>query len=442
MGAATCEMVEREQARLEALLPPPDHQFSPDYLVDEVLAELDSAPVHEQARAYMAFKGAGAALEDRLVRELVRVGQGPALGRMPIGGDVMGASFRNHPANDPFVISAELFDDATIKNVWESATQDYRGFGTRQSGFDLPNKGLLAQVEVIFEGTYTRTDGAGSHTVTDYTGYGLLESIELLANSQSLKAASGLAYDFRRQVVTRKAVKALDASPTAAGANTWHLSWLVPVADNMRNLWGAIYAQADDTSLRLELINAAQAKIVALTGNATAAITGATYKLVFTAFEVKWVEIKGVGLRIVLPEVDVLHRFHEYSEPVASSGEKRMKLQRSAGEVERIFLFLDNAASTLMDPSTWTEVRFAYLATEEPMRWPAKQLLRENADNYSDRITPKCAVIDLAAKNQRRDGLFPKAVVDPEVVVEIPSSVTVNAGARLFAVQEMLVGGA
>lgn len=425
---------------MDAVLDTPrEHELDPLDFASR-LGELPPAGVAEQARAYLAFERAGAHLEDRLVRELVRVGSGPGGGRA-LGSDVMGASFRNHPATDPFVVSAELFDDATIKNVFASARQDFRGFAQKQSGFDLPNKGLLAQVELVFEGTYTRTDGTGSHTVTDYKPFGLLEQIELSANSQSLKSAGGLAFDFRRQVVTRKALRPMDAHPTAAGANTWRVSWLIPVADNMRNLWGAIYAQADDLSLRLELMNAAKSKIATLTGDADVTLTG-TYHLVFTAFEAKWVEIKGVGLRIVLPEIDVLHRFHEYSEPVPSTGEKRMKLQRSAGEVERIFLFLDNAASTLMDPSTWDEVRFAYLATEEPMRWPAKALLSENADNYTDRIAPKCAVIDLAAKNQRRDGLFPKAVVDPEIVVKIPSGVTVNTGARLFAVQEMLVGGA
>ena len=138
----------------------------------------------------------------------------------------------------------------------------------------------------------------------------------------------------------------------------------------------------------------------------------------------------------------MLHRFHEYSAPVVAAGETRLKLQRTAGEVERVFLFLDNASSTLMDPSAWSEVRFAYMATEEPIRMPAKSLLAENARNYTNRITPKCAVIDLSVYNQRRDGLFPRAVVDPEIVVVIPASVTVNAGARLYAVQESLVGGA
>lgn len=402
------------------------------------------APANEraQARSALAHKAMGAHLDDPLVRELIRTGRTPARGSA-LGGGTMGIPFRNHPANDPYVIDTEVFEDATIKNVWSSPTQDYRGYNTQQPGFDLPKRGLLAEIEAIFEGTYTRTDGTGSHTVTDYSSNGLAEKLELSVNGHSIKSAESLAFEFRRQVVTRMATAVPDSTPSAAGANTWDKRFRVPVADNLRNLWGAIYTPGDDMYPRLEISNAAQAKIVALAGNATATLTG-TWRLVYTAYDAPWVEIPGVGLRIILPDTDVLHRMHQYSQavPAGSGASVRMELQRTAGEVERLYVFLENGPNVLTDPLSWTEVRFSYLETEQPIKFLAKSLIADNARDYSDKVTPKCAVIDFSSKNQRRDGLFPKNVIEPAIEIDIPASVTINANARLHVVQEMLVGGA
>ena len=410
-----------------------DNAIDPDRLA-RLLGELPPAPLEAQARASHRLARQGAHMERPLARALARIG------RSDIGGGALGtgtgATYRTTP-EDAFVIPPE---EATIRNTWVSPTKAFPGFGQRER-FDVANRGILAELELLFAGTYTRTDGTGTHTVTDYSPYGLLDNIEFAVNGSALKSAQGLAYDFRRQVVTRKAADSMTSTPSAAGANTWDLRWRVPVADNLRNLWGAILAQADDLYLSLDLVAAAQSKIVTLTGNATVTLTG-TYQLVYIAYDAPIVNIEGVGERVVLPDTDVLHRFHEFSKPVVSTGETELVLQRTAGEVERIFLFLDNASSTLMDPSSWSEIRFKYAATEQPIAIPAKSLLAENARNYTARITPKCAVLDFSAYNQRRDALFPRAVADPTVVIVIPSSVTVNAGARLYAVQESLVGGA
>lgn len=417
------------------------HELDPAALAS-LLAELAPADHRAQARSYLAHKALGAHMDDPLVRQLVRTGQGPARGRA-LGGASMGIPFRNHPAVERWVIDTEVFEDATIKNVWASATQDYRGFNTQQTGYDLPKRGLLAEIEVIFEGTYTRTDGAGTHTVTDFGADGLLEKVELSVNGHSIKSAESLAYEYRRQVVTRKATAVPDATPSAAGANTWDKRFRVPVADNLRNLWGAIYTPGEDMYPRLDLSNAAQAKLVTLTGGATVTLTG-TYRLLYTAYDAPLVNIEGIGQRIVLPDTDVLHRLHQYSQavPAGSGAAIRMELQRTAGEVERLYVFLENGPNALMDPSSWTEVRFSYLETEQPIKFLAKSLLADNARDYTNKITPKCAVIDLSAKNQRRDGLFPKNVIEPAIEIDIPASVTINANTRLHVVQEMLVGGA
>ena len=404
-----------------------------------LLAELPPAPFAAQARAHRQMQRAGAVLDAPLVRQLIRVGRGPA------GGSTLGAAtggtFRNTPG-EGFRIAPEIFEEATVPNVWSSSTKTDPGWASKD-GFDIPNRGLLAQIELITAGTFTHTAGTGTITATDYLPYGWFDSIEFSVNGSALKSASGLAYELRRQVLSRRATTT-DLYPTAAGANTWNVRHRIPIADNMRNLWGAILAQADDLYLRLDLTRCAKAKIVALTGNADVTWAG-TWQLRYKAFDVPIVNIQGIGEVAVLPDTDVLHRFHEYSVPVTSNGDTVLKLQRTAGEVERVFLFLENggaSAYALQNPNTWEEVRFRYMANEQPLVWPAKSLLAENANDYSGVLSPKAVVIDFAAHNQRRDGLFPKAIADPEIVVNVPTAVTVNANARLYAVQESLVGGA
>jgi hypothetical protein len=391
-----------------------------------------------QVLAGLKFRRDGHDLDDPYVSRMIELGICPPSGGAV--GSTPAATFATVPSDQFFVIAPQVFDEATILNVWTSATKPLPAFAA-SDGFDLPGRGLLAEVEIVFTGTVTNTAGTGAVTYTDYWPYGLLDNIRFSVNGSNLLNANGMSYDFRRQVVTRKATDAMTSAPTAVGAQTVEIHWVLPVADNMVNLWGAILTQSDDLYARLDYTVAAQSKLAALTGTATMVITNATLQLIFYAYDVPIVPIQGQGERGVLPDTDVLHRFSEFSVPVVSNGDTELRLQQTAGEVERIYLFLDNVGS-LMDPATWNTVRFQFAETEEPTTWPAKGLLSKNARNYLNRITPKAAVVDFAFWNQRRDALYPKGVANPKVIVNLPSTITPNAGARLYAVQESLVGGA
>jgi hypothetical protein len=396
-----------------------------------------------QVLAGLAHRRRGADLSDPRVEELIRLGIVPVRGGAT--GSTPAATFATVPSDQFFVIAPQVFDEATILNVWSSATKAIPAFAG-SDGFDLPGRGLLAEIEIVFTGTLTVTPGTGTVTPTDLWPYGLLQNIRFSVNGSNLLNANGQSYDYRRQVVTRKAPDSMTSAPTASGANTVEIHWVLPIADNMQNLWGAILTQSDDLYARLDYTVAPAAGsavlggLFVLTGNATVALTG-NLQLTYYAYDVPIVPIQGAGEKGVLPDTDVLHRFSEFSVPVVSNGDTEVKLQQTAGEVERIFIWLDNIGS-LMDPSTWNTVRFQFAETEEPTTWLAHQLLSRNARNYLGRITPKCAVIDFAYYNQQRDALYPKGVANPKVIVNLPSTVTPNAGARLFAAQESLVGGA
>jgi hypothetical protein len=401
--------------------------------------DLDEA----QVLAALAHRRRGADLSDPRIEEYIKFGIVPVRGGAT--GSTPAASFATVPSDQFFVIAPDIFDEATILNVWSSATKAVPAFGA-SDGFDLPGRGLLSEIEMIFTGTLTVTPGTGTVTPTDLWPYGLLSNIKFSVNGSNLLNANGMSYDYRRQVVSRKAPDSMTAAPTANGANAVEIHWVIPVADNMVNLWGAILTQSDDLYARIDYTvapapgAAAIQGLFVLTGNATVTLTG-NIQLTYYAYDVPIVPIQGQGEKGVLPDTDVLHRFSEYSVAVVSNGDTEIKLQQTAGEVERIFLFLDNVGS-LMDPASWASVRFQFAETEEPTTWLSHQLLSRNARNYLGRITPKCAVVDFAFWNQQRDAVYPKGVANPKVIVNLPNSVTPNAGARLYAVQESLVGGA
>jgi hypothetical protein len=391
-----------------------------------------------QVLAALAHRRNGADLDDPMVATLVELGIGPILGGAV--GSTPAATFATVPSDDFFVIAPEVFDEATILNVWQSAQKALPAFG-QADGFDLPGRGLLAEIEVILTATVTNTAGTGAVTYTDYWPYGILDNIRFTVNGSPLLNAQGLSYDLRRQVVTRRAPDSMTSAPTAAGANTVEVHWVIPVADNMVNLWGAILTQSDDLYARLEYTVAAQAKLATLTGTATMVITNANLQLTYYAYDVPIVPIANMGEKGVLPDTDVLHRFSEFSVPVVANGDTNLRLQQTAGEIERVFLFLDNVGS-ILDPASWATVRFQFAETEEPITVLSHQLLSRNARHYLGRLTPKAAVLDFAYWNQRRDAVYPKGVANPNVIVNLPSTVTPNAGARLYGVQESLVGGA
>lgn len=392
--------------------------------------------MHRQLAAALGWRRMGADTRRPEIAALIARGIGP------LAGGAVGAGpaqmFATGPQSPFFVIAPELFDENTILNVWSSAQRAFPGFG-QPDGYDIPGRGLMAQIEVVFTGTLTVTPGTGAVVPTSYWPYGLLDNMRFSVNGSPLLNGNGIAYEARRQVITRKGPDVMTVSPSATGANVVEIHWLIPVADNMHNLWGAILSQADDLYLRLDYTAAAVAKLFTLTGTATAALTG-SFQLVYHAFDVPVVPIQGVE-HGVLPDTDVLHRFSEYSVPVVASGDTELRLQQTGGEVERIFLYLDNVGS-IMDPATWSRVRFQFAETEEPMDWLAHSLLTRNGNHYLGRITPNMAVIDFAFNNQRRDALYPKGVANPKVIVTLPTTITPNAGARLYAVQESLVGGA
>src|SRR5207237_828700 len=156
-------------------------------------------------------------LDSPAVATMIELGIGPIAGGAT--GSTPAATFATVPSDSFFVIAPEVFDEATILNVWNSAQKALPAF-SQPDGFDLPSRGLLAEIELVFTGTATNTVGTGTITYTDYWPYGILDNLRFTVNGSPLLNGQGLSYDLRRQIVTRRAPDSMTSAPTAAGANT------------------------------------------------------------------------------------------------------------------------------------------------------------------------------------------------------------------------------
>lgn len=390
--------------------------------------------VRRKVEAALAHRRVGADLERQAVRDLVDRALPPIAGGAV--GEVAAQTYQGVPVDEFFVVSPELFDQATILNTWQSPIKAIPGAGNPDR-FDIPGRGLLGLIELVFTGTTTLTPGTGSVTPTDLWPYGLLSNLSLRLNGSPILNGHGHAFEYRRKVKTKNAPDAMTSAPTASGANVTEIHWLIPVAEDMIDLFGAVLSQADDLYISLEYVQETIANLFALTGNATAAITG-NFQLNYYAFDVPVVPINNVQ-RGVLPDLDVLHRMSEFSTP-AVVGDTELRLQQTGGVIERLFVWIDNTNGALIDPASWSRVRMQFAETEEPITLPANVALSLNARHYFGRIAPKCLVVDFTAWKAARDGVYPKGVANPKIIVTVPNTVTLNAGARVFCMQESLIG--
>jgi hypothetical protein len=388
-----------------------------------------------QVEAALAHRRVGADLDRQAVRDLVDRALPPIAGGAV--GEVAAQTYQGVPVDEFFVVSPELFNQATILNTWQSPLKAIPGFGNPDR-FDIPGRGLLSQIEIVFTGTLTCTPGTGTITATDLWPYGLFSNFSLRLNGSPIINAHGTFFEYRRKVKTRNAPDAMTSAPTASGANTVEIHWLINVSEDQRDLYGAVLSQADDLYISLEYVQEALGNLFALTGNAAVALTG-NLQLNYFAFDVPVVPINGVQ-RGVLPDLDVLHRVSEFSTP-ATTGDTELRLQQTGGVIERMFVWIDNTAGSLIDPASWSRVRMQFAETEEPITLPASVALSMNARHYFGRIAPKALVVDFTAWDRpERDGVYPKGVANPKLIVTLPGTITPNAGARVFAVQESLIG--
>lgn len=390
-------------------------------------------------------------LADEAIHRLISRGVPPMSGGATGHGPAL--TFVNGPAPN-FVVNPDLFNQRTTMNVFQGAQKAWPGFGQLVQ-FDLPKRGIIESIEVIANLSVVQTHGTGTNVLTDYAkALSLYSQAAIMVDGSPLINPHAIALTARLQAASRNAPMHQDVIPFTAstsGTALWEIHSLFPVAYDDASLYGALFSQSDSLQAQLWLTTEVLSNLFAITGNDTLAVTG-TLTPVFKTYDVPDVPTNQGGTVAVIPDLDIVHRILEYNVPIVASGDTTLYLPEVPGQMQRLFIWMDNTLGSLIDPAAISGIRFVYAETETPINYsPISKLLAQNARKYNGRVgaynlattpwvnTPKVAVLDFAASNAR-NALYPANVTKPNVVVTIPNTVTINAGARLYVAAEWLEG--
>jgi hypothetical protein len=333
----------------------------------------------------------------------------------------------------------------TSKNVLTPRAPAAPGSGLSTS-VQLLQTGIVSKLQITFSGTLVVAGGAA--TTSDQWPYNLLKGFLLSANGQNnLWDCDGADLTVLRFLRYPSYIERVDTFPDVVGGGgsiangtyVVYLTWEVPIAIDDVSLIGSLYAQSSATNLTIRLTQALNSDLFTVIGG-TVAIAG-TFYIQETIFDIP---LDGTG-KLVTPDLSRLHGFNAVEFPVTNTGDVRVPLIRSAGQLSRLFISARNNATSRMSalPNTATSkkidrLRLEYGGNQRPFTWdPASQLLSLNNQYYGAPVPYDRLVIDTLRENAPRDMILMQGVTELAAVLGINAGVTL-AGASARLLQETL----
>lgn len=305
-------------------------------------------------------------------------------------------------AVDPMAFFAQ-----TRRKRYAEYSRPYAGLGNTDTA-ELRKSDILSVLHVRFSGTLTVVHGTGAAAATFRWPYDLLKAARFTANGQSnlinvsggkLKAremaanpsssdrgvtqsVSGAAVN---QGTLSEASEAWGVGPgqtaIASGAYPVELYWKVPVAEDEKDLAGAIFAQTSAMDLTLSLDWNTLATLFTITGNDTVALTGNVI------IEAEKYSIPVVSGHFVVPDLSL---FHSVVQTTVQSGvqqgdnELRLIGQGAGKQLLRLFFQIWNGAAPV--PLVANAVNYGpqgwrYGTNETPELFPDGRSLRQWNEN-------------------------------------------------------------
>ena len=297
------------------------------------------------------------------------------------------------------------------------------------SSVQLPRVGLVNRIYVQFRGTVTLS-GAGA--LSDKGPWNLLNRIKVTANigAASIVDVSGYGgylisrkHDFPGFAPDKAGVgdttPSADyfAAPVAMGANTWCLTWCLPIAANDRNEFdaGMINLQAPEVQVNVDLTTGALLDPATL----VTATTG-TFHIYYEYYEIP------DPTRFQLPPL-VLCRTLEEQQPISAVGDNIYTVPRQGVLLNLMHVVtLNGARSDSFDSMT---LRFNKTDSVYQMERQANRI-QERVRNALETQTGSCGYDLFNAKAAISQG-DTRDAVDTEELSTLESIVTVSSGATL-----------
>jgi hypothetical protein len=333
------------------------------------------------------------------------------------------------------VRGAEFMARTRRQTLLEGA-RAYAGLGLTDT-FELKKSGIIAGIYIRFTGNLVIALPTGTAAATFRWPYDLIKAVRFTANGQAniincsglkLKAREamgnkdiddrGVSNSFNGATITQGSLAlaselwGVGANATAIPANTYpvDLCWFVPVAEDQIDLNGAIFAATSSTDLTLAIDWEAAANLFALTGTATATLTG-TVQVETQKYTIPI----GADGEIVVPDLSSFHSLIQSRVTGLAAGANELRLiGQGAGKtlLRTYFQVFTGAAPAVtplaMNDTNYGELAWRYGSNETPEDVPTGQLLRYvNERTYNVDVGGRWGfgAWDFAAANAFRDAV-------------------------------------
>jgi hypothetical protein len=364
-------------------------------------------------------------------------------------------------------VNPEAFKALTRRHTQQEGTKAYSSAAAPAGDvFLLRKSDILAGITIRFTGQMVVT---GTVSTTARWPYDFLKAVRFTANGASnLINVSGLKLKIRdvmknddltdRGVTQTVAGVSRTQGTLARATETWgvgsatagvaagtypiELEWFVPVAEDMKDLTGAIFLATSSSDLTLSLDYETPANLWSTTG--TVALTG-TVAVTSHKFSIP---VGGDG-QIVVPNLNAFHSLIQSSYTALGTGENEIPIvgQGAGKALLRLFYQHYNGAGTASAPLAMTAANFGvqawrYATNETPDQWIDGSQMRHALErNYNADIGGIWGVgcHEFAAQNTFRDVVDLGTTSELRLVSNIMSSVTL-ANPRVEYVMETVYG--
>jgi hypothetical protein len=366
-------------------------------------------------------------------------------------------------------VRPDAFYALTRRHRFQEFNKAFAGLGLTDN-IELKKSDIIAGLHVRFSGQVVVTLGGGTAATTRRWPYDLVKAFRLTANGQSnlinisglkAKARSAMAgLDFSDRGVSEQIGAAAVTQGTLAlaselwgvgsgqagiaGAPTTYpieLTWDIDIAEDERDLAGAIFAQTSTMDITLAVDYESAANLFVLTGAATAVLTG---NLIV---ETEKFSIPVVGGQFVVPNLSLFHSIIQtrYSQVANGDNEIRIIGQGAGKQLLRLFYQTWNGAlpaqlplvanATNYGPQSWR-----YGTNETPETYLDGQSMRQiNEREYAVDVGGVWGFLshEFAVIAAFRDTVDMGQTSELRIVVNIPSALALTNPAIEY-VQEVI----
>ena len=366
-------------------------------------------------------------------------------------------------------VNADAFFALTRRHRNSEANRVFAGLGLTDS-IELKKSDIIAGIKVRFSGQLVVNLGTGTAASTMRWPYDLVKQFQFIANGQSnLHNYSGLKAKLRqatqddfsdRGVAQTVGAATVNQGTLSLASESWgvgagatlasgtfpvELEWFIAVAEDDKDLAGAIYAQTSTMDLTLNIAYESAANLFPVTGNATVALTGNII------VETEKFSIPVVGNKQVLPDLSLFHSIIQSRVAnILAAGDNELRLigQGAGKQLLRVAYQVWNGASP-QSPLAATAANFGpqswrYGTNETPETYLDGRSMRQiNEREYGVDVGGVWGFLahEFAATAAFRDTVDMGQTSELRMVINIPSAVALNSPAVEYITETIFSSG-